>query len=525
MRKEEAQRQQALLETHLEAVKTNLMRISDVLAVGIGVKESNKQFTDELAYRIYVPVKKDLSTLQPHETIPREINGLRTDVLTPLRVTNDSDVCGSERRNLKEYRPLRAGIAISTDSTSYGTLGWFGTLTDGTTVMLTNKHVLYDETPGVDSRKLKTAQPQLGDPSHCCCCTCGSDNVIGESIIGIRDIDPGSDTSVDCGIAKVNPDLVAAINFRINNDSTTEVLKVAGTAAAALLSNVKKIGARSGFTKGIVIHLGDLAVAIVPPDDKDSGGTPIILRQGQVLIKPDPTETYQVKEGVCKFAFSNSGDSGAVILNESNMIVALNWGGDRTTNTMAITIASKIENVLAKLSANGFPVTLAVSPAGGDSAIARVRRAETPKPIAAPDIPNILEQLRDVNEQSLLYWLYEKHHKEILTLINTVRPVTVAWQRNQGPAYVAALTRAARTDAYSVPFAINDISREQLLTALAQAFESCGTESLSSDVRKFKADIIRVMTSGESIADFAVGLKGAGFIDQIPECIISNAVI
>jgi hypothetical protein len=525
MRKEEAQQKQALLETHLESAKANLMKIPNVLAVGIGVKESNKQFTDELAYRIYVPVKKDLSTLQPHETIPREINGLRTDVLTPLRVTDDSDVCGSERRNLKEYRPLKAGIAISTDSTSYGTLGWFGTLTDGTTVLLTNKHVPYGYDEGIDTRKLKLAQPQLGEPSHCCCCTCGSDNVIGETIIGIRDENPANDTSVDCAIAKINPEFVPQIIFKITNESTSEVLKVAGTAPAALLDKVRKIGARSGFTKGIVIHLGDIAVAIVPPDDKDSAGTPIILRKGQVLIKPDPTETYQVKEGVCKFAFSNSGDSGAVILNESNKIIALNWNGDRTTNNVGITIASKIENVLAKLSANGFAVTLAVSPAGGDSATVRVRRAKTPAPVAAPDIPNILEQVRDVNEQSLLQWLYEKHHREILTLINTVRPVTVAWQRNQGPAYVAALTRAARVEAYSVPFSINGISREQLLTALAQAFESRGTESLSSDVRRFKADIIRVMTSGESIADFVVGLKGAGFIDQIPDCIISNAVV
>src|SRR4030095_2771525 len=103
MRKEEAQRQQDLLETHLESVKSNLMQIPNVLAVGIGVKESNNQFTDELTYRVYVPVKKDLSRLKQHEIIPRESHGLKADVLTPLRVRDDSDVCGNERENLKEY--------------------------------------------------------------------------------------------------------------------------------------------------------------------------------------------------------------------------------------------------------------------------------------------------------------------------------------------------------------------------------------------------------------------------------------
>jgi hypothetical protein len=521
MDKDEAKQKQEMLEKDLESIKRDLLKIPNVIAVGIGLKESRKEFTEEISYRVYVPAKKDLATLKPHEIIPPVINGVRTDVLTPLVVTDDSDVCGTERLTISEHRPLQAGIAISTDSTSVGTLGWFGTLADGTTVLLTNKHVLYGFPEGIDTRKLKTAQPQLGDPSHCCCCTCGSDNVIGESIIGIRDEDPANDTSVDCAIAKINPEFVPGIIFKITNKSTSEVLKVTGTAPAALLDNVRKIGVRSGFTKGSVIHLGDIAVAIASPDDRDSAGTPIVLRKGQVLIKPDPTETYQVKEGVCKFAFSNSGDSGAVILNDSNKIVALNWNGDRTTNNIAITIASKIENVLAKLSANGFPVTLAVSPAGGDSSTARMQRAEAP---SRPAVPNILEQLRDVNKQSLLYWLYEKHHKEILSLINTVRPVTVAWQRNQGPAYVAALTRAARVSNYSVPFSINDISREQLLSALAQAFESRGSESLVADVRRFKAEIIRVMTCGDSIADFAIGLKEAGLIDQIPDSIVANAV-
>lgn len=515
MDKKKAIEKQQLLEENLDTAKSVLFQIPDVVAVGIGIKESGNAFTDQISYRVYVPAKKSLAELPPNEVIPRTVNGIPTDVVTPLVITNDSDVCGAERRTLSHHRPLKAGIAISTDSTSYGTLGWFGTLDDGTVVLLTNKHVIYDETESIDNSKLRTAQPQLGEPSTCCCCTCGSDNVIGETIIGVRDIEPASDTSVDCGIAKINSDVAANIIFRITNDATSEVLSVRGTAAAVVNERVRKIGARSGFTTGSVLHLGDIAVAV----PNDSGGRAVTARRGQVLIIPDPAETYQIDEGGCKFAFSNSGDSGAVILNDANQIIALNWGGDRTSNNVvAITIASHIQNVLDKLSANGFPVTLSQSPPG-DSAPGKARIFRRPEPVTSA---NILERMRDANKESLLRWLYDKHHREILQLINHARAVTVVWQRNQGPAYVAALARAAREEAYRIPHRINEVYRKDLLTKLRAALMSHGSDVLRKDLEKFGDELIAAAEFGESIQQLAENLKEAGFIDillysSIPE--------
>lgn len=511
MANEDAKQQQQLLEDNLQEVKEALLKISNVVAVGIGVKESGEEFTDEISYRVFVPAKKNLDELTPEEIIPPFINGIRTDVITPYVITDDSDVCGNERWALAEHRPLNAGIAISTDAIKVGTLGWFGKLADGTTVLLTNKHVLYGDAEGIDKRKLKTAQPQLGDPSNCCCCTCGSDNAIGEAIIGIKDTTPGTNTSVDCAIAKISPAMAATIVLKITNESTTEVLKVKGTAAAVVGDKVRKIGARSGFTKGTVIHLGDIAVAA----PKDADNKAIVIRTGQVLIIPDATETYQVKEGVCKFAFSNGGDSGAVILNESNKIIALNWGGDRTTNKVGITIASHIQNVLDKLSANGFPITLSESPAGGDS---------SPVTVRAPQEQNVLEKIRDANKESLLYFLFQKHHRAIIDMINHTRPVTLVWQRNQGPAFVAALARAAREDSYAIPFMINDISRETLLEKIGDALITHGHDGLKNDLKKFRSELIRVMKDGSSIPEFTIAMKEAGFLDAIPFSTLSNPV-
>jgi len=431
----------------LNSVKSELSKNSNVLAIGIGIKETNNQFTDEISYRVFVAEKKDKTLLSKNELIPDQIGDFKTDVLTPYVVRDRVDVCGDERRTLSKHRPLQAGIAISTDSDSYGTLGWFGKLdADNTPILLTNKHVLWDTTSEVRTDKRNVAQPQLGKVSNCCCCSCGSDNVIGETIVGIKDTATLTPTSVDCAIAKINSEFASDIVFNITNDSTSEVLTVDGTAAAVVGETVRKIGARSAFTRGTVVHIGDTAVAGTDP----LGGT-ISIRTGQVLVIPTPEETYQLDDdGTCKFAFSNNGDSGSVIINASNQIVALLYGGDEKSNSVDVTFANNINNVLTALSNNGNPISLSTS---GASPGARKAFAKS-RPFVKPQAKNQLEIIRDLNRASLLHRLYMDHFEEVLDLINHCRPVTLAWQRNQGPAYVAALGRAAKVDHYRIPYDI-----------------------------------------------------------------------
>lgn len=515
MERKDFVRKQKMMEASLRDVKTALSGISGVVAVGIGLKESGRKFTEEISYRVYVPHKKHRTELRPEEIIPPSIDGIPTDVLTPYSIVNDSGVCGDERMTLSLKRPLRAGIAVSGDSVSYGTLGWFGKLRDGTDVLLTNKHVLYDDTNQTDLRKLKTGQPRLGDPAACFCYACGNDNVIGESLIGIRDIHPPSDTSVDCAIARINPELARDIVLRITNDSTEEVLSVSGTASAVIGDKVRKIGARSGYTRGTVIHIGDIAVSVPP----DSDETAVAVRRGQVLIIPDPEESYQVREGgVCKPAFTNSGDSGAVILNQDNRIIALNWGGDRTTGSVGITIACKIQNVLDKLSSAGYKVTLSVSPPAGDNDFPEKEKTGLS---ADPYGLNILGKLRDSNKKSLLYWLYERHNREIMSLITGSRPVGVAWQRNQGPAYVAAIISASGDKDFRIPFTINSVSREALLKILGKVLTEHGSDSLKADIKRYRKDIMKIADQGRTIEELALILKKAGLIDEIPSDVFS----
>jgi hypothetical protein len=511
-----AEQEQALRE--FESVRRDLLALPNVVAVGLGFKETAGEFTTVLSYRVYVREKLDEAALGSG-VIPKTIGGIKTDVLTPLRIRSDSDVCGNERQTLSKHRPLMAGIAISTDSTSYGTLGWFGVLdADDTPILLTNKHVLYDEDNETVTDAKKTAQPQLGRPSSCCCCECGSDNVIGESLIGIRNVAPMTSTSVDAAIARIDPAAATGLVLEITNDSTEEVLTVSGTAQAVVGETVRKIGARSAFTRGTVIHIGDMAAA---PTDPDGSGT-IAVRTGQVLIIPATDETYEVENddtGVCMRAFSNSGDSGSVILNGDDEIIALNWGGNREDYSVGLTVASNIQNVLDALASNGFAITLSVSPDGGDKARIKLRQP----PVVQRTDPTWLEVARDANRASLLAWLLERHQDEVLRLVNHKRAVTVAWHRHQGPAFVAAIARSARVEGYRIPFEIDGVTREQLLQGMERALGKHGSDELKRAMERHRTDVYRIAQDGETIAQLAQSLKSHGLIDVVPEPILRKA--
>lgn len=508
MKQDEMKDQQEVMLDRLEPIKEELTAIPNVLAVGIGLKESNGEFTDEISYRVFVDRKRPLSELSPDEIVPPTINGIKTDVITPYVIKLRPGVCGNERRTLSKHRPLQAGIAISNDSTSYGTLGWFGTLdADDSRVLLTNEHVI-----GATANA-KVAQPKLGSVSTCCCCECGSEDVVGRVLHGIPS---GGGSMVDCAIARVDAEFAAGVNLSIANNATTEVITIGdpATAAAVVGDPVRKIGARSGFTQGVVLHIGDAAAAGLDP-----AGNAVTVIPNQVLVIPDAAETYQVSDQstgveICKFAFSNNGDSGSVIVNASDEIVALLYGGDETTNSVDITFANNIANVLNALSTAGFAITLSPSGGGRSDVVPPMRRIREPEPVEVAF--TLLESLAQANRQSLIGRLYEKHHLEILELINHRRAVTVAWQRKQGPAYVAALARAARETAFPVPYSINDVSRRDLLVGLRGVLMDHGSFALRSDLELYGDRLLDAAIHGDSIYALADNLKRDELIDVLP---------
>ena len=454
--------------SQLDGIKATLLKKAGVIAVGIGIKERHGEFTEEISIRVFVDEKRPLENIPPEDIIPPVIDGFRTDVILPYVLQEEAFV---EREDVNDYRPIKGGIAIGSETNSNpygGTLGWFGKLADNTPILLTNKHVLYDSTLAVNTTKVKVGQHTY---SKCCCCDCG---VIGESIIGIKN------ATVDCAIAKINSSETP--NLVITNGSTSQTLRVRSTAQAVVNGVVRKIGARSGFTTGKVVHIGDAAVA-----GTDPAGTAISVRSGQIVVIPDSAETYEAENG--KKAFSNPGDSGAVVLDANNDIVGLNWAGDSTSNSVKLSIVNNISNVLSALSSNGFPITLSTSPPGGGESRSASKSVPLP-PQEASMMNNLPKEWRI---------LVNDHRQEVLALINHNRAVKVVWHRYQGPAFTVHFMNSSKDDDYEIPAQVKDISLQTLLIKMGAVLKEYGSDALQEDINQYGLEIINQAENVRSV--------------------------
>ena len=442
-----------------------VMKLKNVRGVGIGLKETNGKITDQPSFRVYVNKKIPESSLTNKQVIPSSFSGMSVDVL-PL--VYEKNLAFVERRDRSKYRPLQGGIAVTTENAGgYGTLGWFGTLNaDSKPILLSNDHVLFDNG---ESMGTKTAQPAYSDP---CCCECG---VIGKNIHGNRN------GIVDAAIAEINSD--ENISFVINNKSASQSISPTGNTAQAVIGEtVKKIGARSGYTEGIVVDIG--ATTVPPNTPVDGNGNPINLRPNQILILPTASETYVVPN--MKRSFGWKGDSGSVVLNSSNDIVGLLFAGDDTNNSEVVVIANNISNVLSYFQGAGFAFTFS---AGSGSGLSDLSTFSTGASVIETDISK-LEELFDI------------HNKEVLSIINNSREGKVRWQRINGPQFIAQIHRGFKNPNTKLYLDINGKTYFHFFQDCEQLFKDMGSKQLIRSLNRFSKHLYGALGVSKTVNEF-----------------------
>ncbi|MDQ3019716.1 MAG: hypothetical protein M3R36_03980 [Bacteroidota bacterium] len=440
--------QNSLLELQ-QQVKEELMKLPNVVNVGIGLKETAGKLTDDIVFQIFVKEKVEEGTLQSEQVIPKEIKGFKTDVIILPKAKKRTD--GSE------HRPIKGGIQIGNGKGHVGTLGCFARLVaDDTLVLLSNHHVLFSD--GASAGE-KIGQPDI--ESRCCCCCA---YISGENGIILN---PSFDNeSVDCAIATVNAEI--ATDIILNNSMTSTSLRILGTEPGVVGDTVRKIGCTSGLTTGTINSITGSAA------DKT----------GQIFVRPIDAETYREKTNGKK-AFSDLGDSGSVIINEDNYIIGLLWGGDSATFPVDETYACHIAAVLEAFRSGGAEVEIETTPAG-----------RTAQALRNPLFPKRLdltlrEKLIETERGALLVSLFETHQKETLQLINNNRKVTIVWHRYQGPAFTAHIAKSYENADYIIPQQINGISLQELLIKTSSVLKENGSFVLKQAIENHALGIIQ----------------------------------
>lgn len=114
-----------------------LLQKQNVVGVGVGYKESNGERSDQVAVVVLVEEKKPLAALRDEDLIPKELEGLRTDVI-------EVGYLRAQQSARERYRPIiPSGVSVGHYKVTAGTLGTI--VKDRTTselFLLSNNHVL-----------------------------------------------------------------------------------------------------------------------------------------------------------------------------------------------------------------------------------------------------------------------------------------------------------------------------------------------------------------------------------------------
>jgi hypothetical protein len=132
----------------------HLLTRSNVVGVGIGYKETGASLTDDLAVVINVARKLPLAQLAESDKVPRNLNGVKTDVVETGKFVAGQTPTTAQAQSTKErWRPtIPPGVSIGHIEVTAGTFGCL--VRRGSEIfILSNNHVLAN---------VNNAQP--GDP-------------------------------------------------------------------------------------------------------------------------------------------------------------------------------------------------------------------------------------------------------------------------------------------------------------------------------------------------------------------------
>lgn len=297
-----------------QEVEDHYLGLPGVTGIDVGFKEVDGQTTNQLAIRVHVAQKKD--RVPVNQRVPADIDGIVTDVLQrdyePQVASAALDM--SALADTTHYATLQGGVSMGPSRVIGGSIfaGTLGAIViDNVTnqhAALTNFHVAcVDSTWHVGDRMVQPSRIDTG--------------VVPADEFGaiLRATLSGA---VDGGLISIDP-------AKSSSCDIAEIGQVRGTKAATLGMLVRKRGRTTGLTYGSVDGLS----ATVNVNYGDGIGLRTL--SNQVSIKTDTTRNP---------LFSDHGDSGSAIVDDTGYVVALLFAGAGTG-----TVGNPIASVLSEL--------------------------------------------------------------------------------------------------------------------------------------------------------------------------------
>ncbi|HVM97515.1 MAG TPA: hypothetical protein VMT89_14055, partial [Candidatus Acidoferrales bacterium] len=273
----------------------------------------------------------------------------------------------------------------------------------------------------------------------------------------------------------------------LSKDGTPASNKIVGMRAAVPTKPLYKVGMRTGRTEGILVDPN------YSPQDVDIGGTTHSFT-GQLLIASvSDTEP-----------FSWSGDSGSAIFDEDGYIVGLLFGGTLQIDANQRSYANQISDVCAAL---GITINLTMTQTSAGAAAQSISASPYGAMTGAELYGEVRKQLLADPAGAWLFALAEEHREEIVRLVTTRRPVTVAWHRAGGPALFAAALNTLRAGGDALPVPADGGTLEAALAKVGAALEAHGSPALQAAIAAHRYALLDAVKDSARIGELLAKLR------------------
>ncbi len=201
-------------------------------------------------------------------------------------------------------------------------------------------------------------------------------------------------------------------------------------------------------------------------------GRSTLLTKGvisQILYDPVKTDKFQCSvKAIDGTTFANQGDSGSLVLNEECEVVALLWAMNNLNSEGICTpIGEVIDFLQIEFITGEF----------------KAKGLREKKQIAS----NIY--FSSVGRRKLFLELIDRHSREVLRLVNHCRPVTIVWQRLNGPLYVDSIISYYKSGNRITLSSLNLEQTINLLEAMGEVLFEYGSFDLRTDLLRYSNDV------------------------------------
>jgi hypothetical protein len=297
--------------------------------------------------------------------------------------------------------------------------------------------------------------------------------------------------TVDCAIIEVSAGIATTIDeinglfLRGSNHLHAVTNGVSGM-------RVYKVGKKTGLTMGKIVD-GDAAAKFSYP----SGTKTLTSLIKIVCQKVSGCCCCSCEVGDASHAFSDHGDSGAVVVSEHRMAVGLIVGG-QPSETYACQM-TRVEDALNVLVNREVSVLPPVSP----PVVSPLSGATPMGPSPTPEDETLWSSLQRRLDESPFgreIGLQVRHHlPEAIDLVNHRRAVMVTWQRVQGPAFLAQWMNGIRNPSQPMPHEIEGVTMNAALLRLAAVFKTHGSPALQQAIDHYGLDLMALLDRSSTV--------------------------